>query len=51
MKDTMVLRGMSNEMLSLYNDKVLSALKGSPSDKNLIRIEKFIMKEFKRRGM
>jgi len=51
MKDTMVLRGMSDEMLSRYNDKILSALKGSPSDKNLIRIENFIMKEFKRRGM
>tara|TARA_R100001463_G_scaffold43947_2_gene91477 strand:+ start:350 stop:505 length:156 start_codon:yes stop_codon:yes gene_type:complete len=51
MKDTMVLRGMSDEMLSRYNDKILKALEGSPSDKNLIRIENFIMKEFKRRGM
>jgi len=31
-------------------DTMILRGKGTPSDKNLIRIEKFIMKEFKRRG-
>ena len=49
--DTLILRGMDNVLFSRYASKIQSALMRNPNDKDLIKLDAFIAKEYQRRGL